>query len=127
MNTLDKILIAAAFAVILVAVTPAAKAEPGDWATQLTIDRPVQIGSLVLIPGSYIFRMADIWAPNVVLIYSVDQRCYEGIVMGERAYRSDASEDSTFIFKEMGRAPEELQYWYYPDSHVGIRFLYPQS
>ena len=127
MKTLNKILIALALTIICTAVTSAAKAESWDEATQLTINRPMQIGSVVLAPGSYVFRLADIWSPNVVSIYSVNEHRYSGMVIGEQAYRSDISEDATFIIKEVKQAPEELDYWYYPDSHVGIKFNYPQS
>jgi hypothetical protein len=117
MIILKKIAIASAFAVIFAALVPVAKADQGNWATKMTISQPMQIGNLVLAPGTYEFRLVNIWAPGVVAIYSADTHHYDGIVMGISAQRSHASAMSTFIVKKGTKgAPEELLYWYYPDN-----------
>ncbi len=128
MKMFNKLLISSAFAVIVAGLMPVARADEGNWATKVTINQPMQIGDLVLAPGSYVFRLADIWAPNVVQIYSADMRHFDGMVMGVPAYRSHTSEKSTFILEEgVKGAPEALQYWYYPGHNSGIEFLYPHA
>jgi hypothetical protein len=128
MNSLRKMLATAAFALIVAAFIPVAKADEGDWATKVTIDQPVQIGNMVLTPGSYTFRLVDIWAPNVVAIYDANQGKYEGMIMGTPVYRWHASEKTTLVFeKTVAGAPEALQCWYYPDSNIGIEFPIPHT
>jgi hypothetical protein len=128
MKTISKVLITSVFAVIVAAFVPVAKADEGNWATAVTLNQPMQIGNLVLAPGSYMFKLVDIWAPDVVAIFSVNTHHYEGMVMGMPAYRSHASEKSAFILAEAAKgSPETLQYWYYPDSNYGIEFLNPHT
>ncbi len=128
MKTFSKILIASVIAVIVAAFVPAARADEGDWATRLTINQPLQIGDLVLAPGSYVFRLADIWEPDVVMIFSVKTQHWDGMIMGTPAYRTKASEKSTFVLeKGIKGSPEILESWYYPDSNYGIEFPAPQT
>ncbi len=128
MKTLNKILMTSVFAAIVAVFVPVAKADEGNWATRVTINQPVQIGGIVLVPGTYVFRLTDIWAPDVVEIYSADGQHYDGMLMGIPAYRSRTSEKSTFILEEgVKGAPEAIQYWYYPDRHHGIEFLNPHA
>jgi hypothetical protein len=129
MKTLKKLAIASAFALIVAAVAPvAAKADQGNWETKVTINQPLQVGDLVLTPGTYVFRLADIWAPDAVMIYNTKTQSYDGVVLGMPAHRSHASERTKLVLKEEAKgAPEALQYWYYPDSLRGIEFYYPQT
>ncbi len=128
MKALNKFLIASAFAAMVAVLVPVARADEGNWATKVTINQPMQIGDVVLAPGSYVFRLVDIWTPNVVEIYSTHMRHFDGMVMGIPAYRSHTSEKSTFILEEgVKGSPEALQYWYYPGHSSGIEFLYPHA
>jgi hypothetical protein len=116
MDTLKKILITSTFAVMVAAFAPVAQAGEGNWATKVIINAPMEIGDLILAPGTYVFRLADIWAPDAVQIYSADAHHYDGMVIGIPAYRSETSEKPTFILKQgVKGAPEKLQYWYYSD------------
>jgi hypothetical protein len=128
MKTIRKMLVTAAFAVMVAACIPMAKADLGDQATEVTINRPIQIGNMLLTPGSYILRLADIWAGDTVEVINAKTGNAAGIVMGEPAYRSHPADKSIFKLKEVAKgAPEALQYWYYPDTHYGIRFPVPQT
>ena len=127
MRILKGIVISLAFAAFIMTLAPAARADQGDWATQVTFSGPIQIGDIVLTPGTYLFRLADIWAPDFVMIYNADTHSYLGIVRGIRAYRSTVSENTTFTRREVNGSPEELEYWYYPDQNVGIKFSSPRT
>ena len=128
MKTFRKILVTAAFALIVGAFIPVAKADEGNLLTQVTINKPMQVGDLVLTPGRYVFRVLDIWAPDVVSIYDSSTGHYEGMVMGTPVYRLHSTEKTTLILKEVAKkAPEVLQSWYYPDSNYGIAFHTPQT
>jgi len=127
MRILRGIVISSAFAVLIMTLVPAAKADQGDWSTLVSFTEPAQIGSLVLSPGTYVLRIADIWAPDFVMIYNADTRHCVGIVKGTPAYRTEASEKTTFINKNVNGGPEELKYWYYPDLHIGVKFFTPKG
>jgi hypothetical protein len=122
MRIIKGIAISAALAVLIMTFVPTAKAEQGDWSTLATFDMPIQIGNIVLSPGTYMFRLVDIWAPDFVTIYNVDTHHYVGTVMGVTAFRSDVSEKTTFIRKDAG-GMEKLLYWFYPDQLVGVKFF----
>ena len=123
MNTLRKLLVMASFMLVVAAFIPAAKADDGDWATQVNINEPMQVGNLVLAPGSYVFRLVDIWAPDVVSIYNASTEQYDGFIMGTPVFREHATEHSTFNLERIGKgAPEALRSWFYPDTNYGIAF-----
>jgi hypothetical protein len=116
-----------AFVLLIAALTPiAAKADQGDWSTRVSINGPVRVGTMVLTPGTYIFRRPDTWAPEVVEVYNVDKNRYEGMILGFPASQSSISGKSTFILKEGSKgSPESLQYWFYPGNTNGLEFLSP--
>jgi hypothetical protein len=126
MKTLKRMMIASALSLMVMAFVPVAKADPMNLGTRVTIDQPIQVGDLVLAPGTYEFRLADYWLPRVVMIFSDNGDHYVGIVMGVHAYRKQITDTSTFSLVNIGKgSPEALQYWYYPDRHNGIQFIYP--
>jgi hypothetical protein len=128
MKDFRRLLIIAAFAIIIAAAIPIARADEATWATKVTIDRPLRIDDMVLAPGSYIFRLLNMRERNTVVVYNAKTRRGDGIVMGEPAYRSHVSDKTIIKLEpEAKGAPEVLQYWYYPDSHYGIKFFVPQT
>ncbi len=128
MNTLTKIVFVSAFAAVVALMPIAAKADPGDWSTRVTISQPMEVGNLVLSPGKYIFRRMDVTEPNAIEIYSAETTKCEGFVMGIPAYRTNVSDKSTLILQEGKKgAPESLQYWFYPDNANGLEFLSPHA
>jgi len=132
MNSIKRILIAVSFVVIVSAFVPAVKAlglEKSNWPTRVTFSTPVQVGKMVLAPGSYEFQLTPGTVDrSIVEIYSVDRGCWVGMVMGINDERIDTSKMSGFTFVNMGiGAPKALEYWYYPNRNRGIKFLYPHT
>src|SRR5512139_1259901 len=86
----------AAFIMVIVAVcVPNIKAgEPDDsnWPTRVTFHSPVQVGDLVLAPGTYEFRLTSgTVARNVIAIFSDDNNRWIGMVMGINDGRVDTT------------------------------------
>jgi hypothetical protein len=132
MYTVKKILIALSIAVMVSVFVPPAKAngmDSGNWPTQVTFDRPVQIGNLVLDPGTYDFQLTDgTQARDVVQIYSVDRGDWVGMVMGINVNRQNTSTMTGFTFRKLGKnLPEQLEYWFYPQWIRGVKFIYPHN
>jgi hypothetical protein len=129
MNSLNKFSVAAVLAVLFLALVPAVKADDANWPTEITFNEPIQVGDLVLTPGTYIFQLVPgAVCRDVVMVYSLDRKQWEGMIMGVRAYRTKALEKSSFTFEDIGKgSPKALQYWFYPDWNYGIEFVYPHS
>jgi hypothetical protein len=128
MKTLTKMLLVSAFVAVVALMPVPAKADQGNWSTKVTIDQPMQVGNLVLRPGTYIFRRLDMVAPDALEIYSVNAGEYDGIVLGIPAHRMAASDKSTLTLEQGKKgSPESLQYWFYPDTLGGLEFLPPQA
>jgi hypothetical protein len=136
MNSRNRIAVVV-FALIVATVVPIVKGtSEEDWPTTMTFKEPLQVGNLVLSPGTYEFQKV----PNsvnrtVVMIYSVDKRQWDGMVFGVPIDRIDISsrlsadlEKSSFAFKKGGEgAPEALQYWFHPGWDRGIEFVSNQG
>jgi hypothetical protein len=132
MRSIKKIAFAVTFAFVFAVLLPAAKAAdsswtlPGDdkWATMATFDVPVQIGSLVLDPGTYIIqRNPTVYSSRIAMVYSVDRGCWEGIVIGEAMHRSGNDRRAVLYSEKQGAGESEVvRYWFYKDLSNGIEF-----
>jgi hypothetical protein len=133
MGSAKKFLIAASIMVVISWVAPSTAICQGlddcNWPVQATFYSPVQIGSMVLSPGTYNFQLTDgTLSRNVVEVYSVDQKRWLGMVMGINDSRRDTSKMTGFTFENIGKDnPVALQYWYYPNWSRGIKFIYPNA
>jgi hypothetical protein len=100
--------------------------DESNWPTRMSFNEPFQVGDMVLSPGTYEFCLTpSLVSRSVVMIYSVDNRRWEGMVMGINDYRMDTSKMSgfTFILGEKG-TPKKLEYWFYPGWLRGVKFIY---
>jgi hypothetical protein len=131
MGFIKRILVVASLVVVVSAFVPSVKAAgvgEVNWQTEVIFKAPVQVGNLVLDPGTYEFQLTDgTVARNVISIYSVDQRHWVGMVMGINVARTDISSMTGFTFENLAKgAPNALEYWYYPGWNRGIKLLYSQ-
>ena len=132
MGSVKNLLIAAFIVVAVSAFVHNAKAtdlNDSNWPTRITFRAPVQVGNLVLAPGTYEFRLTEgTVARNVIAIFSDDNRRWVGMVMGINDGRVDTSKMTGFTFQDMGTgAPRALEYWFYSDWSRGIKFVYPHT
>jgi hypothetical protein len=118
--------IAAFMAVILLAVSflPAVKAaDKSDWPTLITVQNPVQVGNVVLNPGTYEFQLLPNSPDrNILRIYSLDRRQWDGFVFGFTAYRTRESGEFIFASKAGSNGEDALRYWFLPGYDRGIEF-----
>ena len=115
-----------AIAVPLVVAQGTAEA---NWPIMMTIDESFQIGNLVFPSGSYYFQLSPgTVSRQVMMIYSLDRRSWEGIVLGVNAQRSKNSIASGFTFVDNGAGePKQLEYWFYPNWSRGVKFISSQN
>ncbi len=132
MDSMKRVLVALTLVLVVSAFVPAVKAAgigEANWPVQVTFRAPVQVGSLILSPGTYDFQLVDSpVARNVILIYSVGQKRWIGMAMGINDGRTDTSKMTGFTFEDTAPgAPRALQYWFYPGWNRGIKFIYSRN
>jgi hypothetical protein len=134
MNSLKRIAVAASLIAVFSILLPAAKAVdrswnwPGDanWTTMAYFEESVQIGNLVLAPGTYLIqRNPSIYSSRVAMIYNVDQARWEGIVIGEAAHRPSNQLDPVLLVEKQGDGqPDVVRSLFYQSWSDGIAFRY---
>ena len=103
---------------------PSMRADDSNKETRITLNQPLQVQSMLLAPGQYVFKLTEPDAAHgVVSIYSADGARLEGIIMGWSAYRTDAGDKRLFtISQPEGNQPAKLQTWFYPGDNFGVEF-----
>ena len=130
MGSAKKFLAAVSIVVVVSFIGPSIAvgqgADEANWPVRATFVSPVQIGPMVLSPGTYEFQLTSgTTCRTVVEIYSVDQERWLGMVMGVNETRQGTSKKSGFTFENIGaEGPLVLQYWFYPEWNRGIKFVY---
>ena len=112
-------------------VTPALADE---WNKEIIFhfNQPVEIPGHVLLPGSYVFQLADLQADrNVVQIFRQDKKEKEHIVATVFAlpdYRMEPTSKPVIKFEERRKdSPEAIHSWFYPGSYQGWEFMYAKG
>jgi hypothetical protein len=118
-----------AFALIACSFVSVVKADPDtQWSTMFTTPEQVQIGNMVLAPGSYIFQLvANSTSRDVVMIYNLDKKRWEGFVKGIPAYRSGTSKNADFALSTDAEDYQTVKSWFYKGWSTGIQFVSSQK
>jgi hypothetical protein len=132
MKYLRRTTVSLVFLVILAISVPLVVAQgtaEANWPFRMTIDESFQIGDLVFPPGSYHFQLSPgTVSRQVLMIYSLDRRSWEGIVLGVNAQRYRNSMASGFTFVKNGEEqPKQLEYWFYSNWGRGVKFISSQN
>jgi len=121
-------LLAALCCLLLVAALPLAA---DDWnkRTTVTFDQPVEVPGLVLLPGTYTFKLMD--SPSdrhIVTIYNEDGTRLYTTILTINNYRLNRTSNSVFKFTEERAkgAPQALRCWFWPGDNWGQEFVYPK-
>ncbi|HLK64704.1 MAG TPA: LPXTG cell wall anchor domain-containing protein [Bryobacteraceae bacterium] len=113
-------------------VTKPVVADEWNKKTEFQFSAPVEIPGRVLMPGKYVFELADNPADrNIVQVFSEDSAGNESLVatvMAVSDYTSNTPEQPALHFEERhsGR-PEAIQSWFYPGDNTGWEFVYPKQ
>ena len=115
--------------VLVLSLPVIAKADGWNRETLMTFDKPVEVPGMVLNPGTYEFKLADLAADrNVVQIFNADgTRLYKN-VLAIPAYRVEPSDRTIVTFEERAEgAPPAIATWFYPGNNSGEEFIYPKT
>lgn len=109
-----------------------AVADEWDKMTTFQFSGPVEVPGHVLMPGTYVFKLADSQSDrSIVEIFRQDHRGMDHIVtttMAIPAYRVNTPDRTILTFEERkSDAPEAVNRWFYPGDNYGVQFVYPKS
>jgi hypothetical protein len=120
--------IALGFGLVLASAPFVSSAKADGWnkETMMTFDNPVEVPGRVLLPGSYVFKLADGNADRQIVEIFNDNDRLVATVMAVSDYRANAPSHTVLTFNE-GRkdSPESIHEWFYPGDSDGLEFLYP--
>jgi hypothetical protein len=112
-------------------VTKPVMADEWNKRTEFQFSAPVEIPGRVLVPGKYVFELADNPSDrNIVQVFCEDSTGNESLVATILAvpdYTSITPEQPILHFEERhSESPEAIQSWFYPGDSTGWEFVYPK-
>jgi hypothetical protein len=110
------------------ALSPSAWADQWNHETRVTFSQPVEIPSMVLPPGTYVFKLLDSQIDrNIVQIFSEDKDHVYATILAIPDYRLKPTGNTVIMFEEReAAAPQAIRAWFYPGENYGAEFVYPQ-
>ncbi len=115
-------------AAIVGAMTHVARADDWDQRTVITFSAPVEIPGQVLLPGTYVFKLADSSSDrNIIEVFNKDESHLYGMFLAIPDYRIKPSDKPIITFDERpAGTPEAVKAWFYPGDNYGHDFVYPK-
>jgi hypothetical protein len=108
-----------------ITAVPSLSADAWDKLTRVSVHRPFRIGTDVVKPGSYVFRIAPS-ASDRTLLQIFDDKTGQLVlqVFGIPALRMEVSDKTVMRFRETrGEELQNLRDWFYPGERYGLEFL----
>jgi hypothetical protein len=111
------------------AALPQAKADDWNQKTVFTFSGPVEIPGQVLLPGTYVFKLADSQSDrNIVQVFNKRENHLYGTFLTIPNYRLRPRGKTIVTFEERAAgAPEAVKAWFYPGENYGHQFVYPKG
>jgi hypothetical protein len=126
MRVLKSIAIIFGFALVCIALLPAARA--GQWSerTELQFNQPVEVPGVVLPAGTYWFVLSsDQSNRNIVEILDAEQSKVYATLMTVPTERKHSTGRTEVVLVTRNQSPDALWKWYYPGRSTGHAFMYP--
>jgi LPXTG-motif cell wall-anchored protein len=110
-------------------LTPSLKADQWDKKTILTVNEAIQLPTVVLEPGKYVFKLLDSLSDrHIVQVFNSDETHLITTVLAIPNYKLAPSGKSDFRFWETPAGqPRAMRAWFYPGDNFGQEFAYPKS
>jgi len=110
------------------AFVPSLNASQGDEKIIVKLTQPLAVEGTLLPAGQYVFKlMGPLSNPNLVSIFSADEKRLITTILATRVYRLQPTDKSEFSFYESrpGR-PSALHTWFYRGDSSGFEFQQEQ-
>jgi hypothetical protein len=113
---------------LLGAMSPLVRADDWDQRTVVSFSGPVEVPGQVLLPGTYVFKLADSSADrNIVQVFNKDENHLYGTFLAIPDYRVKPADKTIITFEERPvGSPEAIKAWFYPGENYGHDFVYPK-
>jgi hypothetical protein len=113
---------------LLGAMSPLVRADDWDQRTVVSFSAPVEVPGQVLLPGTYVFKLADSSADrNIVQVFNKDENHLYGTFLAIPDYRVKPADKTIITFNERPvGSPEAIRSWFYPGENYGHDFVYPK-
>ena len=96
--------------------------------TIMTFSAAVEMPGVTLQRGTYVFKLADTPARNVVQVWDQKEQHMIGHWTFVQAERPRVSEETIVMFRETTEgATPAVQFWYFPGEKIGKEFIYPKD
>jgi hypothetical protein len=117
------------FLVLSSFVTKPVMADESNKRTEVQFSAPVEIPGRVLMPGKYIFELAESQSDsNIVRVFSENSNGNESLVATISAipdYALNTPDKAVIQLEERNAgAPEAIHSWFYPGDNTGWEFVY---
>ena len=101
---MSRVMIAIACAGLFGVLAPNIKADDWDQKTVFTFNVPVEIPGQVLVPGTYVFKLADSQSDrNIVQVFNKDETHLYGTFLDIPDYRLKPRGKTVITFEERAR------------------------
>lgn len=106
-----------------------AMADQWDKKTIVTFSAPVEMPTVVLPAGTYVFKLLNSSSNrNIVLVYNEAEDHLYTMILAIPNYRLTPRERTILTFEERAKgAPDAVRAWFYPGDNFGQEFVYPKA
>lgn len=118
-----------ALAGLFILASPQSRADDWNKKTNVTVDQPIQLPTVVLQPGTYVFKLMDSQADrHIVQVFDKDDQHLITTVLAIPNYRLKPTGKTVFTFWETASGqPAPVRAWFYPGDNFGQEFAYPKN
>ena len=115
-------------ALLLAMSVPMLRAGTTDKRTTVTFGEAVEVPGMVLLPGTYVFELANGQDRNIVQVFDQDQTHLLTTFLAIHDYRLEPVNKTVIQLQERdAKAPQVVLSWFYPGDSNGLEFIYPKS
>jgi hypothetical protein len=113
---------------LVVLISPNARADTEHENTYLTFSAPVELPGIVLLPGKYEFQLVSPFQMGDVVEVLDSHGNALALLDAIPDLRAHVTDKTSVILESRGpHNPEAIKAWFYPDRATGLEFIYPKK
>jgi hypothetical protein len=126
MKTLNALATVLCCALLVAALSPAARADDWNRKTFITFSDSVEVPGAVLQAGKYVFKLMDSNADrHIVQVFNERENKLYATVLAIPSYREIPPDNTVITFYEVPAGnPAPIKKWFYPGDNYGQEFVY---
>ena len=126
MKSLNALATVLCCALLVAALSPAARADDWNRKTYITFSDSVEVPGAVLQAGKYVFKLMDSNADrHIVQVFNERENHVFATVLAIPSYREIPPDNTVITFYEVAAGnPAPIKKWFYPGDNYGQEFVY---